>query len=367
MQRVWSRFDGYQGVAVNSVGRSGGLAFIWRDDVRCSLRSTSVHHMDIDVEMGEIKCRITGFYGWRTVQDMYLSWELLRLLASELMGPWMCVGDYNEVIYSNEMRGEERAQWQMNNFRDVVDECELRDISYEGYEFTFDNGQSGDDNRQSRTNKAMATDAWFDLFPYGRLFHLNREWSNHAPLKVVFDGRIREEGGSRRKFRFEHVWVGEEGCEATTKRAWERDDSDVLATIDSYARDLQKWKGVSIGKVFKELRSKRLRLKKLNEGNRSVREVEERRRVTRDISKLLRQEELFWRQTSRAIWLKERDKNTKFFHRKAGQRKQRNHIHKLITDEGRVVERTEEAAGVAVEYFKQLFTMTGPTDFGDIM
>ncbi|XP_074297237.1 uncharacterized protein LOC141627941 [Silene latifolia] len=190
---------------------------------------------------------------------------------------------------------------------------------------------------QSRIDRAMATDDWFELFPYGRLFHLNREWSDHAPLKVVFDRRLGEEGGPRRKFRFEHVWVEEEGCEATIKRAWEHVDSDVLETIERCARDLHKWKGVSIGKVVKELRSKRLRLQKLNEGGRSVREVEERRRVNRDISKLLRQEELFWRQRSRAISLKEGDKNTKIFHRRASQRKQRNHIHRLITDEGTVV------------------------------
>ncbi|XP_074293679.1 uncharacterized protein LOC141620804 [Silene latifolia] len=130
----------------------------------------------------------------------------------------MCLGDYNEVIFSNEKRGGERAQWQMNNFRDAVDECRLRDISYEGYEFTFDNGQSGEDNRQSRIDRAMATDDWFDLFPYGRLFHLDREWSDHALLKVVFDRRIREEGGRRRKFRFEHVWVGRKGVKLRLKR-----------------------------------------------------------------------------------------------------------------------------------------------------
>ncbi|XP_074314730.1 uncharacterized protein LOC141649965 [Silene latifolia] len=339
MHRVWSRFDGYTGVAVDSVGRSGGLAFLWRDDVRCTLQSASMHHMDFDVEMREIKSRVTGFYGWPAVQDRHLSWDLLRLLASESAGPRLCVGNYNEVLFSSEMKGGERAQWQMNNFRDAVDECGLRDIPSEGYAFTFDNGQSGEDNKHIRIDRAMATGDW----------------------------RLRDECGPRKKFSFEHVWVGEEGCEDTIRRAWERDEGDVLATIENCARDLLNWKGISIGKVVKELRAKRPRLKVLNEGDVSTRDVEERRRVIRDISKLLRHEELFWRQRSRAIWLKEGDKNTMFFHRKASQRKQRNHIHRLVDDAGRVVEKTEEVPGVAVEYFKQLFTTTRPTDFGDIM
>ncbi|XP_074302786.1 uncharacterized protein LOC141634757 [Silene latifolia] len=249
--------------------------------------------MDFDVELGESKCRITGFYGWPALQDRHLSWQQLRLLATQSNDPWLCVGDYNEVLYSTEMKGGSRAQWQMNNFRDAADTCGLRDIPFEGYMFTFDNGQAGVNNRQCRLDRAVGTSEWFDLFSYAKLFHLDREWSDHAPLKVVFDKRTKEEVSQRKRFRFEHVWVEEEGCEETIRRAWERDAGNIIETISECASELIKWKGINIGGITRDLEKKRKRLKILNEGPSSNRVVKERRLIASDIAKLLRQEEKF--------------------------------------------------------------------------
>ncbi|XP_074306517.1 uncharacterized protein LOC141641766 [Silene latifolia] len=325
------------------------------------------HYIDVTIDSEGLSWRMPGFYGWPTIQDRWLSWQQLRLLAEEGPDPWICIGDFNEVLYASEMLGGERQQWQMNNFRDAVDECGLRDIPYEGYAYTFDNGQVGADNRQCRLDRVMVTGTWLDLFPYSKLFHLDREWSDHSPICVHIT-RVRSEEDKRMKtFRFEQVWVGEDGCEEAIQRAWLGGDDDIMTTLKRCAAELKEWTGVSIGKVVRDLKRKRERLKRLNEGERRERDVQERKKVVKDIANLIKQEETFWRQRSRALWLRDGDKNTTFFHRKATQRKEKNHISRIVDDNDRVYERTLEIANCAASYFETLFTSSRPNNFSGMM
>jgi hypothetical protein len=70
---------------------------------------------------------------------------------------------------------------------------------------------------------------------------------------------------------------------------------------------------------------------------------------------LLSQEDLHWQQRSKELWLKCGDKNTKFFHACATQRKRRNLIQKIQDQHGRVLENGEGVERAFVEYFTKLF------------
>ena len=55
-------------------------------------------------------------------------------------------------------------------------------------------------------------------------------------------------------------------------------------------------------------------------------------------------------------WIKYGDKNTSFFHSKASQKRQRNFIKGILDPAGRWCEEIEEVAGVAMDYFNNMFS-----------
>jgi len=66
------------------------------------------------------------------------------------------------------------------------------------------------------------------------------------------------------------------------------------------------------------------------------------------------QEEILWRQKSRIRWLKEGEKNTKFFHRTAIQRRMHNNIAFINNQQGERLEAHEDMEKEFKDYFQEI-------------
>jgi hypothetical protein len=74
-----------------------------------------------------------------------------------------------------------------------------------------------------------------------------------------------------------------------------------------------------------------------------------------EVHSLLAQEELQWRQWSKELWLRNGDRNTKFFHESAKQKRGRDEIEKIVDAEGVLREDPQEVESALVNYFSSLF------------
>ncbi|KAL0298520.1 UNVERIFIED_CONTAM: putative mitochondrial protein [Sesamum radiatum] len=79
-----------------------------------------------------------------------------------------------------------------------------------------------------------------------------------------------------------------------------------------------------------------------------------------ELAKLILQEETFWKQRSKDMWLKKGDRNSSFFHAEASRRHQTNSIRKLCNPDGSWTETVEGVQRCILEYFQGVFTSSSP-------
>lgn len=100
MERLRVKFQFDSSFSVASRGRSGGLCVFWEEETNLGFRSYSNNHIDLGVGgIGENGYRsLTCFYGFLGVQDRHKFWQLLDRLCGAPDGPWLCLGDFNEIL-----------------------------------------------------------------------------------------------------------------------------------------------------------------------------------------------------------------------------------------------------------------------------
>ncbi|XP_041027050.1 uncharacterized protein LOC121267268 [Juglans microcarpa x Juglans regia] len=118
--------------------------------------------------------------------------------------------------------GNPRPKWQITAFRNVVNECELKDLGIRGQKFTWSNRRNAVHYVHERLDRAFANLQWWSRFPFASVVHGLVAYSDHIPLWVKTNG---EEVPVKLKklFKFESMWVGEKAYEDIITSTWRRD------------------------------------------------------------------------------------------------------------------------------------------------
>ncbi|KAL6211963.1 hypothetical protein ACLB2K_017186 [Fragaria x ananassa] len=86
---------------------------------------------------------------------------------------------------------------------------------------------------------------------------------------------------------------------------------------------------------------------------------EEKKALNTKLQELLTTKKTIWIQRLKSLWLKARDRNTTFFHRRASNRKQRNTIKGLNNSNGVWVMKPNEIEEIVTSYYNSLFETEG--------
>lgn len=79
--------------------------------------------------------RLTCVYGEAQTGERFKIWDVLKHIRSSSHLPWLCIGDFNEVLHRSPHVGVQELSYR---FLEMVDVCGLYDLGYEGQSWTYE-------------------------------------------------------------------------------------------------------------------------------------------------------------------------------------------------------------------------------------
>ncbi|XP_027148760.1 uncharacterized protein LOC113749274 [Coffea eugenioides] len=349
---------------VDPIGRSGGLAVMWRKDVQIK----RVLYTDFTIELciEDLSRKISWWLVciYANVDDAIREkqWKIIESRRALWGNRWLLAGDMNDILSNDEKWGGLlRPERSFKQFRDFIRTNELIDIGFEGKPWTWSNNWDKEGEVKERLDRMLGSRAWRRKFEKAKCCHIHNEASDHCMLLLHTEPSGRK---WRRRFYFDRRWLQYQEVNGVVKKAWEREQvgsrfyqlknriKECRVALLSWNRSLKSNARNDIDKIKKEI-------KELRES-----EVQDRKQRICELKRLLaeayRQEELFWGQKARVNWLREGDKNTSFFHAVVAGRRKRNTITTLQKEGGGWCDSEEEVLGEITGYFGNLFTSSNP-------
>lgn len=353
--------------AMDCTGHSGGVAVLWRNSNSISVSNFNNNFITVKVIENNVAVwRLSSFYSYPERSRQKASWDLLRSLSISSMLPWCCIGDYNDLLSSDEKKGRvPHPEWCLRGFRETVLDCDLHDITMDGYQYTRSRSKGTERAVEERLDRAMGTTHWFAIFPFARVQNLVADISDHSPILLVTDHV--EERKVGRRFYFENKWLTEPDLAAVVQYSWDRNpNGGLLYKLSCVATDLAVW-GRNLSLKFRDYINKcKGELESLRRWDNPV-SVDLYKNTQAKLSKLLADEKTFWSQRSKSFWLKGGDLNTRYFHASATIRKSKNKIKKLKDDDGITFIEVHDFCRIAFSYFNNMFTPSSDIDYDPVI
>ena len=286
---------------VSRQNTGGGLALFWKSEINLHVINALTSHIDAVVNPGmDDAWWFTGFYGNPVTANREHFWALLKHLNLKMELPWLCVGDFNEIVRNEEKMGRPlRRERQMMEFREALDYCSFRDLGFVGAPFTWCNNQYDGMVTWIRLDRAVATNTWIQFFPSTRVHHISGSLSDHCPLWICTDDENIRFYRKRRPFRFEAAWMKDEGCEGVIRNSWEGQSLSnpmerVVNKINRCSQSLQTWSKLSFGNIRRLLHQKKKLLVQAEKQSMGGSNHDQVRLLKAEVHDLMVKEECLW-------------------------------------------------------------------------
>lgn len=125
----------------------------------------------------------TWVYAPNEFHDRQILWKKLVKINRRVNGTWMVAGDFNDLSsFSEKEGGVPHEARKVLSFREMMDDCGLRNRATKGVAFTWWNKRSDAHSIRERIDRVMINVDWLETFPMSIVNQLPLVGFDHAPL-----------------------------------------------------------------------------------------------------------------------------------------------------------------------------------------
>ena len=331
---------------------AGGLALLWKKEIEVEVLAFCQNFIDTRIKAKGKVFFVTFVYGERDRSKRLQVWNQLRDQAAERSEPWLLTGDFNDIIESSEKKGgPDRPEGSFTDLRSFMSAFDLYDLKFSG-NFLSWRGQRYNHLVRCRLDRSMANSEWAENYPSGRSEYLRFEGSDHRPIVTSFEPVKKRQKGI---FRYDRRLKDNEEVKKLLQEAWNAEiNASVERRISHCRRAIIMWHKETQHNSQKKIEELRIKLE--DAMTNLVQTSEQIEVINKELSSAYQEEEAFWKQRSRQLWLALGDKNTGYFHAATKGRKAINNISVIVDDQGQVVYEEEQIVKTISDYYQNLFT-----------
>eukprot|EP00253_Pinus_taeda_P024961 PITA_24961 len=353
------------GRAVSARGASGGIASFWDSSKYDLTQEESCQHWIftqlLHKDSGQ-QVSIFNLYALVLPSEKKICWDSLQsFLLLHNPENIIIIGDLNVTLAAEEKKGgspirDPSREW----VEDIIIGWDLEDIKPSAGKYTWSNKRLGPSHIASRLDRFLVQSSFLTSGLMASSKILPNCTSDHKPisLELSMDGFL-----GPIPFRFSPLWIQQEGFNEVVAEVWNRkiQGSPFFVweeKLRALKRRLKEWAKALKTPIAKRKESieNLAALQSLMENSVITQSLLQKEvELQKALHKASRDEEEYWRQKSRNLWLQAGDKNTSFFHKHAEARKQFKNVSEIRIQDT-VVNDFEGIKRAAFSFFKDLYS-----------
>ncbi|XP_039018363.1 uncharacterized protein LOC120149704 [Hibiscus syriacus] len=134
-------------------------------------------HYRISTTCGKFSTLATIIYASPNTTKRKQLWPHLRSLAGNITSHWIMFGDFNSTLTASAQMNAAISTRPCKNFQNFVYDFDIRDMGFQGLEFTWNRGLS-----YARLDRALCNSKWDESYLETAIHNLHRMRSDHRPI-----------------------------------------------------------------------------------------------------------------------------------------------------------------------------------------